>query len=118
MVSKRGDENPIPICHAQLSTAWDDIGAEYTFQGSYTDNRDAARAIKHGARLGVLSDWGRDDSITWIDIPVFEGSKALKGLSRWVDALVSRVANPSLSHWRAVAGDNEMILIWDDCTPL
>lgn len=102
--------------HAQGTAAWDDAGREYVFQGAFADPRDAARALKHGARMGILDGWGKDEAIDWIDVPVFRGSNALKSLGRWFDDQIDAVANPSLTHWRAVSGEDEMIVVWDDCS--
>jgi len=79
----------MPVNHAQGTAAWDDAGAEYVFRGGFVDPRDAARALKHGARLGILEDWGMDEAIDWIDVPVFRGSNALpESCHRKEDGLV------------------------------
>lgn len=106
----------MPTNCAQGSMAWDDAEVEYSFQGSFVYSRDASRRLKHGARLGILKGWGRNDSIEWIDVPVFSRSNALKSLNRWFEGLIGNIENPSLTHWRAAGGD-EMILLWDDCSP-
>ena len=105
----------MPGNHAQGAAAWDDAGAEYAFRGSFVDPRDAARTLKQGARLGILDDWGMDEVIAWFHVPAFRGSKALKSFHRWFEDQIVGLVNPSLTHWRAVSGEDEIIVIWDDC---
>jgi hypothetical protein len=104
--------------YANGREAWDDAGNEYVFCGGFVDQRDAARALKYGARLGILEAWGRSDAIDWIGVPTFEGSNALKSLTRWFAERAATLGNPSFTFWEAVAGDQEKLLLWDDCCPL
>jgi hypothetical protein len=104
--------------YANGSEAWDETGAEYLHIGGFVDPRDAARALKYGARLGILEYWGSPDAIEWIDVPRFEGSNALKSLTRWFAERAATLENPSYTFWEAVAGDGKMLLLWDDCSPL
>ena len=105
----------MPGNHAQGAAAWDGAGAENAFRGSFVDPRDAARTLKQGARLSILDDWGMDEAIAWFHVPVFRGSKALKSFHRWFEDQIVGLVNPSLTHWRAVSGEDEIIVIWDDC---
>ncbi|MBG6215360.1 hypothetical protein RCH23_003300 [Cryobacterium sp. CAN_C3] len=108
----------MPRNHAQGTDAWDETGIEYSFQGAFVDSRDAARRLKYGARLGVLQDWGTDNSIQWLTVPVFSGSNALKSLHRWFKDQLQGIENPSFTHWLEVSGSGEIILLWDDCSAL
>ncbi|PWC07170.1 hypothetical protein [Mycetocola zhujimingii] len=107
----------MPTNYAQRREAWDDAGNEYFFEGGFVDKRDAARALKHGAKLGLLKEWGTPDAIVWVAVPAFQGSTALKSLNRWFAEHVARLENPRLTYWTAVAGGDKMLLLWDDCTP-
>lgn len=112
-----GDGSDVLVNYANGRKAWDEAGEEYLFHGSFVDQRDAARELKYGARLGILEGWGKPDAIEWIDVPTFEGSNALKSLTRWFAEHAATLENPSFTFWEASAGDGKMLLLWDDCSP-
>lgn len=70
----------------------------------------AARAVKRGALVGRLVEWGHEGDIRWIDGPV---AASATGARKWLEPQISSATEISL--WAEIAGAGMLLLLWERC---
>lgn len=100
---------------ARSDWAWDEEGNAYRRKKADASRDDAARAVKHGAQVGVLRDWGYG-TIEWRAVPAV--CQKLDPARTLIDELGDEVASSSPEHsevlrsvWADAKTQNTVVLI-------
>ncbi len=92
----------------------DDIGREFRLKWSTDEFRRAAREVKRGARVGVLTSWSVPSGVEW---PTWAASPPRGSTDRaevWLRDVGTRVGeNVEFSLWED--GEGSVLLAWDAC---
>lgn len=94
-------------------SAWDAAGVEYQLAWSSGDIPAVARAIKRGAHLGQLHEWGESGEIEWHAVPV-DITHSSRAVVRWLRDQPWNSTATVFSSYASTHGPT-IVLAYQDC---